>query len=130
MQLRLRKWLADGGCVSRISTHVLDTALGRPAAGMVVHLEYAGPSGEWEKLGAQRDRRRWPLRQPFAPEWRWLCSPDNTGCASRPGPITRRRWSRGLYLTVEIIVTVRPGDTHLHVPLLLSPNGYTTYRGS
>jgi 5-hydroxyisourate hydrolase len=38
--------------VSRISTHVLDTALGRPAAGMMVHLEYAGPSGEWEKLGA------------------------------------------------------------------------------
>jgi 5-hydroxyisourate hydrolase len=37
---------------------------------------------------------------------------------------------KGLYLTVEITVTVRPGDTHLHVPLLLSPNGYTTYRGS
>jgi 5-hydroxyisourate hydrolase len=37
---------------------------------------------------------------------------------------------KGLYLTVDITVTVRPGDTHLHVPLLLSPNGYTTYRGS
>ncbi len=37
---------------------------------------------------------------------------------------------QGLYVTVEIIVTVREGDTHLHVPLLLSPNGYTTYRGS
>jgi 5-hydroxyisourate hydrolase-like protein (transthyretin family) len=37
---------------------------------------------------------------------------------------------KGLYVTVEIIVTVRPEDTHLHVPLLLSPNGYTTYRGS
>ncbi len=41
-----------GGRVSRISTHVLDTALGRPAAGMMVHLEYAGASGQWEKLGA------------------------------------------------------------------------------
>ena len=38
--------------MSRISTHVLDTALGRPAAGMVVSLEYAEPSGEWEKLSA------------------------------------------------------------------------------
>ena len=38
--------------MSRLSTHVLDTALGRPAAGMVVHLEYAGPSGPWEKLSA------------------------------------------------------------------------------
>ena len=40
--------------MSRISTHVLDTALGRPAAGMMVHLEYAGPSGPWEKLGAHQ----------------------------------------------------------------------------
>ncbi len=67
----------------------------------------------------------------FSPRMKILsCSPDNTGCALRLGPITRRKWSEGLYLTVEIIVTVRPGDTHLHIPLLLSPNGYTTYRGS
>ena len=51
MQLRLRKWLT-GGCVSRISTHVLDTALGRPAAGIMVYLEQAGPSGEWKALAA------------------------------------------------------------------------------
>ncbi len=36
--------------MSRLSTHVLDTALGRPAAGVVVHLEYAGASGQWELL--------------------------------------------------------------------------------
>ncbi len=116
--------------MSRISTHVLDTALGRPAAGMMVHLEYAGPSGEWKTLAARRDRRRWPMREPSAPTEMRFCSRGNTGCASRPEPIMRRKSVKGLYLTVEIIVTVRPGDTHLHVPLLLSPNGYTTYRGS
>jgi 5-hydroxyisourate hydrolase len=36
--------------MSRISTHVLDTALGTPAAGMVVHLEHPSASGEWELL--------------------------------------------------------------------------------
>ena len=52
--------------MSRISTHVLDTALGRPAAGMMVHLEYAGPSGQWEELSERATDARWPLRQPSA----------------------------------------------------------------
>ena len=36
----------------------------------------------------------------------------------------------GLYPTVEITFSVRPGETHYHIPLLLTANGYTTYRGS
>ncbi len=35
-----------------------------------------------------------------------------------------------LYPVVEITFEVRAGETHFHIPLLLSPNGYTTYRGS
>jgi 5-hydroxyisourate hydrolase len=113
--------------VSRISTHVLDTALGLPAAGVLVHLEYAAPSGEWQSLSA-------------------LQTDSDGRCANLlPDPILRPGQYRlrfetaeyhaaqsvqGLYPIVEITVTVRQGDTHLHVPLLLSPNGYTTYRGS
>jgi 5-hydroxyisourate hydrolase len=113
--------------VSRISTHVLDTALGRPAAGMMVHLEYAGPSGEWEKLAAQETdgdgRCSNLLPQP-------ILRPGQYRMRFETGTYHAAQSVKGLYLTVEIIVTVRPGDTHLHVPLLLSPNGYTTYRGS
>ena len=36
----------------------------------------------------------------------------------------------GLYPLVQVHVTVRAGEEHFHIPLLLSPNGYTTYRGS
>jgi 5-hydroxyisourate hydrolase len=116
--------------VSRISTHVLDTALGRPAAGMVVHLEYGAPSGQWKTLGTcqtDSDGRCANLL------------PQNEDAALQPGQYRLRfetgtyhaaQSVKGLYLTVEIIVTVQPGDTHLHVPLLLSPHGYTTYRGS
>jgi 5-hydroxyisourate hydrolase len=35
-----------------------------------------------------------------------------------------------LYPVVEITFDVRSGESHFHIPLLLSPNGYTTYRGS
>jgi 5-hydroxyisourate hydrolase len=116
--------------VSRISTHVLDTALGRPAAGIMVHLEQAGPSGEWKALAAHEtdgDGRCMNLL------------PQDGATALQPG-LYRLRFEtasyymaqsvRGLYPFVEITLTVRLGDTHLHVPLLLSPNGYTTYRGS
>ena len=37
---------------------------------------------------------------------------------------------RGLYPLVEITFQVQEGESHFHIPLLLSPNGYTTYRGS
>lgn len=114
--------------MSRISTHVLDTALGLPAAGVVVLLEYAGPSGRWETLATaetDQDGRCGNLLR--------------AGSSLTPGPYRLRfetggyylaQSVKGLYPVVEITVTVRPGDTHLHVPLLLSPNGYTTYRGS
>ena len=36
----------------------------------------------------------------------------------------------GLYPLVQVQFTVRAGEEHFHIPLLLSPNGYTTYRGS
>jgi 5-hydroxyisourate hydrolase len=36
----------------------------------------------------------------------------------------------GLYPVVEITFQLRDGESHIHIPLLLSPNGYTTYRGS
>ena len=116
--------------MSRLSTHVLDTALGRPAAGMVVHLEHPSASGVWELLSTcqtDADGRCANLL------------PENDDPVLHPGQYRLRfetgtyhaaQMVKGLYLTVEIIVTVRQGDSHLHVPLLLSPNGYTTYRGS
>lgn len=105
--------------MSRISTHVLDTTLGLPAAGIVVHLEYGGKSVSVHQT--DRDGR---------------CANLLPAEAMEPGEYRLRfetgsyHQGKGLYPVVEITVTVRPGDTHLHVPLLLSPNGYTTYRGS
>jgi 5-hydroxyisourate hydrolase len=114
--------------MSRISTHVLDTALGRPAAGMAVHLEYASPSGEWQALAAQETDRDGRCANLLAPDA--LLQPGQYRLRFETGSYHAAQSVQGLYVTVEIIVTVRPGDTHLHVPLLLSPNGYTTYRGS
>jgi 5-hydroxyisourate hydrolase len=114
--------------MNRISTHVLDTALGQPAAGIMVHLEYAELPGPWETLASQHtddDGRCANL----LPADRSL-SPGQYKLRFETGAYHESQSVKGLYLTIEIAVTVRPDDTHLHVPLLLSPNGYTTYRGS
>jgi 5-hydroxyisourate hydrolase len=114
--------------MSRISTHVLDTALGRPAAGVMVHLDCAELSGEWREISALAtdDDGRCPN---LLPADRAL-TPGQYRLSFETGSYHHAQSVEGLYPTVDITVTVRNGEIHLHVPLLLSPNGYTTYRGS
>jgi 5-hydroxyisourate hydrolase len=114
--------------MSRISTHVLDTALGLPAAGMMVVLEYAGPSGHWQTLATINTDGDGRCANLLAQDS--VLQPGQYRLRFETGSYHTAQSVKGLYPTVEITVTVRPGDTHLHVPLLLSPNGYTTYRGS
>jgi len=116
--------------VSRISTHVLDTALGEPVAGMLVLLEYADLAGQWQTIAAlttDNDGRCANLMPPDSPP---ALQPGQYRLRFETGSYHTTQAVKGLYPLVEITVTVRQGDTHLHVPLLLSPNGYTTYRGS
>lgn len=118
--------------MSRISTHVLDTTLGLPAAGIVVHLEQAGASGQWRSLAVHQTdgdgRCANLLPQEMLPEP--TLQPGQYRLRFETESYHAAQSVKGLYPLVEITVTVRSGDAHLHVPLLLSPNGYTTYRGS
>jgi 5-hydroxyisourate hydrolase len=113
--------------MSTISTHVLDTASGRPAAGVRVLLETA-TSGGWDRAGATTtdDDGR---------------APDLLDADAGVGPGVYRltfdtgAWfaQRGVpcfYPEVTVAFEVANGDDHYHVPLLLSPFGYSTYRGS
>lgn len=102
-----------------ISTHVLDTALGRPAAGVQVRLE--GPGGVRATATTDGDGRVPGLIQgPVAPgSYRLVFGTAAYFTATG---------QRGFYPEVIIAFTVEEG--HYHVPLLLSPFAYSTYRGS
>jgi 5-hydroxyisourate hydrolase len=106
-----------------ITTHVLDTALGKPGRGIAVELERQDGSA-WLAVGAGTTDDDGRLRT-----------------LTPPGPVTpgtyRIRFATGAYLgssaffpVVEIYFHVSDGAQHYHVPLLLSPFGYSTYRGS
>jgi 5-hydroxyisourate hydrolase len=109
--------------MSGITTHVLDTVLGKPAAGVAVRLEKL-EDDTWITLGESAtdgDGRCRDLAQDAAPG------------------LYRLTFDTGTYLAQtgrasiypEITITfICGGDAHYHLPLLLSDNSYTTYRGS
>ncbi|MBA2528719.1 MAG: hydroxyisourate hydrolase [Euzebyales bacterium] len=105
-----------------ISTHVLDTARGRPAAGVGVVLEQRGDDGGWERLGGgvtDDDGRLTDLLGQAAARAGTYRLTFDTGA-----------YLEGFYPEVNVTFTVTDPARHHHVPLLLSPYGYTTYRGS
>ena len=114
--------------LNRISTHVLDTALGRPAAGVPVRLEYAETSGVWRLMGSAKTDENGRCGQ-LLPEPHVL-SAGVYRLIFVTGTYFAANRALALYPVVEVTFEVRPGETHFHIPLLLSPNGYTTYRGS
>ena len=109
-----------------ISTHVLDTALGRPAAGVRVTLEQ-WESGVWEELyrGETDADGRCKSLLPEGTAVR-----NGRYCVRfKTGRYFEERAERCLYPYVEIVFEISD-ERHYHIPLLLTANGYTTYRGS
>ncbi len=110
--------------MSAVTTHVLDTARGRPAAGVAVELERldgtaetvaAGRTdedGRVHGLGPDRlDAGDYRLRFATASYFADLGQP-------------------ALYPEIVVVFTLRDPDQHYHLPLLLGPFSYSTYRGS
>jgi len=114
--------------MSAITTHVLDTHRGRPAAGLSVVLEQRDGGGRWRPLGRGATDAEGRLR---------TLLPD--GGALVPG-VYRLVFDTASYFAAQSVATLYPsivivfevaaGEAHYHVPLLLGPFGYTTYRGS
>jgi 5-hydroxyisourate hydrolase len=113
--------------MKRISTHVLDIALGKPAQDVPVRLEKQETSG-WHVLksdrtdGDGRCSQLLPENEELSPGFYRLTFDTKSYYVAKN--------VEALYPVVEVTFQVRNGDTKFHIPLLLSPNGYTTYRGS
>lgn len=104
--------------MSTLSTHVLDTSTGEPAVGMPVHLSRSA-EGAWETVTTM--------------------TTDDDGRAAVPGGLAGGIYRLGFetgeygnefYPFVHVVFSVDDSREHYHVPLLLSPYGYSTYRGS
>lgn len=108
-----------------ITTHVLDTSAGRPAAGVPVELHRLGDGG-WVPLGAGatgEDGRLGGLLPEGLEAGTYRLRFDT-------GAYFRARGVEAFFPQVVVVFRVADPTEHHHVPLLLSPFGYATYRGS
>lgn len=112
--------------MNQITTHVLDTSKGTPAAGINISLQRPAGADQWEEIvsGTTNDDGR---------------VPDFLGDKQLAPGVYRMLFKTGDYYTKEGIVGFYPevpvifeikDTSHYHIPLLLSPFGYSTYRGS
>jgi len=112
---------------SPITTHVLDTAHGHPAAGVAIVLEELTESG-WLVVGGgttDSDGRLRTLLQPGTLKTGTYRLIFDTGTY-----FTAQQVVGYFYPQAVVVFAVRDPGQHYHVPLLLSPFGYSTYRGS
>lgn len=111
--------------MSSISTHVLDLVRGKPAVGVPVVLErFDGgwvdvASGVTDSDGRIKDL----VHRGAGSAGTWRITFDTRAWFAAAGV-------EGFYPHVPIVFEVGDGDEHYHVPLLLGPYGYSTYRGS
>ncbi|MBI1804665.1 MAG: hydroxyisourate hydrolase [Ignavibacteriae bacterium] len=111
-----------------ITTHVLDTTRGKPAVGVKVILEVNTPAKEWKELArgeTNTDGRITDLLH------------ENTKLAMGTYRLTfltdgyfRSVGQEGFFPYVYVVFELKEPITDYHVPLLLSPFGYSTYKGS
>lgn len=132
--------------MSTFSTHALDTASGRPAAGLPLMLEYQPDPAVWK----QYCQDRLVGKAGGKPHWEFIArgvTNSDGRCPDLLQPGTQLQAGlyrmdfdtasyfqahqlRGFYPLVQIIFEITASDEHYHIPLLLSPYGYSTYRGS
>jgi len=112
--------------VSQLTTHVLDTTLGKPGRDITIRLKQV-VNGNWQTMAqgvTNADGRIGDL----LPQNKNI-APGNYKMVFETGDYFKANNTKGFYPVVEIDFTVFD-DCHYHVPLLINPFGYSTYRGS
>jgi len=117
--------------VSAVTTHVLDTGSGRPASGVRVRLEgrdddpAGSPIGGWRQLSTAATDDDGRVRE-LGPD---RLAPGTYRLVFETGSWYAGRGVTAFHPEVAVAFTVTD-EEHLHVPLLLAPFAYSTYRGS
>ncbi|HEX8141117.1 MAG TPA: hydroxyisourate hydrolase [Pyrinomonadaceae bacterium] len=114
--------------MSAITTHILDISRGQPASGVLVVLEVRSAVGDWQVVGhgtTDIDGRVRELLSGGA-----VLAEATYRLTFDTGAYFSAQNTESFYPEVTVVFSVREAQAHYHVPLLLSPFGYSTYRGS
>jgi 5-hydroxyisourate hydrolase len=114
--------------MSAITTHILDTSLGQPARGVPVHLEMQRADGVWHTLGSGLTDADGRVRDLLPDDFDFR--PGLYRLIFDTAQYYEAQSLRSFYPHVVVVFLVQDTGQHYHIPLLLSPFGYSTYRGS
>lgn len=114
--------------MSAITTHILDTSRGRPAGDVYVILELQSAPEGWQVLGQGATDADGRLRSLLPSDFK--LAQGIYRLIFHVGDYFEAQHVESFYTEVAISFIVRDAGGHYHVPLLLSPYGYSTYRGS
>lgn len=114
--------------MSTVSTHILDTSRGQPAAGITISLERLNAGEGWTPLSEAATDDDGRVKQ-------FVLAEPNLGPGTYRLVFSVEKYFKELnqptfYPEVSVAFLIEPGVEHYHVPLLISPFGYSTYRGS
>ena len=112
--------------MSQITTHVLDTSLGKPAEGLAIALQQL-ENGKWENIASGRTNADGRIANLLLPNESLV--PGVYRMEFQTGEYYQALETRTFYPVVHIQFETFDRE-HYHVPLLLNPYGYSTYRGS
>jgi len=120
----LKKWRSHP---DPVSSHILDTSVGLPARGVLVSMYRMGGEQVWTKLqsrvtnddGRASNFLSWEEFQPGTYKMHFST-----------GQYFKDRATETFYPYAEVVFEIKNAESHYHIPLLLNPYGYSTYRGS
>lgn len=112
--------------MSQLTTHVLDTTTGKPAGGINVLLEQLS-SGSWKKVAAGITNVDGRISDLLPTEN--TLAPGDYRLVFETAAYFKNQNTKAFYPKITIEFSIAD-DSHYHVPLLLNPFGYSTYRGS
>ncbi|MDZ4835679.1 MAG: hydroxyisourate hydrolase [Candidatus Melainabacteria bacterium] len=113
--------------MSGITTHVLDTSKGKPGVGVSITLEFLGSDG-WKEIGSGTTNSDGRLPTLLADDHKLEAGTYRLNFDTKN--YYQGQNLKSFYPTVPVTFEVEDTAQHYHVPLLLSPFGYSTYRGS
>ena len=119
--------LAAEAPANPLSVHVLDLQSGKPTAGIDVTLEARAGDG-WRELAAATTDAQGRVKALF-PDGQAMAAGDYR-IVFRTGDYYRRHGQPTFFPRIPVEIHVEDPAQHTHVPLLLSPFGYSTYRGN
>jgi 5-hydroxyisourate hydrolase len=113
--------------MSQITSHVLDTALGRPASGLDVRLDVLDDQDVWRQLSVRTTDRAGRVSDLLGGA---TLESRSYRLTFETGGYFERSAQSVFYPRIEVVFRVAAPTEHYHIPILLSPFGYSTYRGS